>query len=144
MHINYISVLLRSVGNLPGTCWKLFGKPVISEEKIQPEEPNGGKHSAVSFLFCSVWGEGAWLFGPSPGAGGGDHPSSWAEDVGVSRTFTRLSFATVNRTKFTSPPGHTMWGDGITLPLEGPPRHITPCSSPGCIEAPGGWTPRTD
>ena len=29
-----------------------------------------------------------------------------------------------------------MWGDGIPLPLEGPPRHITPCSSPGCIEAP--------
>ena len=69
MHINYISSVWRPVGKLSGTCWKLFGEPVISKEKTQPEEPNGGKHSTVSFLFCSVWGEGAWPFGPSPGAG---------------------------------------------------------------------------
>ena len=103
MHINYISVLLRSVGNLPGTCWKLFGKPVISEEKIQPEEPNGGKHSAVSFLFCSMRGEGAGFF--------------------------------------TSPPGHTMWGDGITLPLEGPPPTYHPMLKSRMHRSTGGVDP---
>ena len=33
MHINYISVFWRPVGKLSGTCWKLFGEPVISKEK---------------------------------------------------------------------------------------------------------------
>ena len=65
LHINYISCFLRPVGNLPGTCWKLFGTTGISKEKIQTEEPKGGKYSTVSFLFCSG-GEGAWLFWPAP------------------------------------------------------------------------------
>ena len=29
--------------------------------------------------------------------------------VAFSRAFVRFSFATINKTKFTSPPGHTMW-----------------------------------
>ena len=69
-----------------------------------------------------------------PGRAGGAYNLAWHA---LGRP-TPFSFATVNKTKFTSPPGHTMWGAGITLPLEGPPRPITPCSSPGCIEAPGG------
>ena len=51
---------------------------------------------------------------------------------------TPFSFATVNKTKFTRPPGHAMWGGWDHPPFGGSPRPITPCSSPGCIEAPGG------
>ena len=69
LHINYISVLLRSVGNLPGTCWKLFGKPVISKEKSPTRGAQWWEMLYGFFPFLFGVGEGAWLFGPSPGAG---------------------------------------------------------------------------
>ena len=70
----------------------------------------------------------------SPGGPGGAYNLAWHA---LSRP-TPFSFATVNKTKFTSPPGHAMWGGWDHPPFGGSPRPITPCSSPGCIEAPGG------
>ena len=68
------------------------------------------------------------------GGAGGAYNLAWHA---LSRP-TPFSFATVNKTKFTRPPGHAMWGGWDHPPFGGSPRPITPCSSPGCIEAPGG------
>jgi hypothetical protein len=61
------------------------------------------------------------FFGPPPGAGRLRNNETIVRLGGFQSHVYAILFRDSKQNQIHQPPGHTMWGDGITLPLESPP-----------------------